>query len=271
MEMLIIGIVLVVLGFVFIRVRKKTEYNLTSFITSREATIGDLKSEFDQVSDGLGRGYYKQIIALHGKIETSKPLQSELTGQNCVKFRSQVEREWEETRRERNERGENVERVVTGTDTLSSNERQQPFYVNDGTGTIRVSPERANADLEQVADRYEPASAMQAGGVVTIGNLRFNLTQNLGNRRLLGYRYQEWILPIDRRVFIHGEVTDSGGELSFQHPSDPESQEPYIISLKSKSELIGSTQKKIKMLKYVTYGSFAIGAVLVVLGILEVV
>jgi hypothetical protein len=69
-------------------------------------------------------------------------------------------------------------------------------------------------------------------------------------------------------VFIHGEVTDSGGELTFQHPSTAESQEPYIISLKSKSELIGSTQKNIKMLQYLTYGSFIGGIGLILAGIL---
>jgi len=269
MEMFLIGLGLVGLGFVLIKMRKTREYHLTSFMVSREATIADLKSEFDQVSDGLGKGYYKQIIALHGQIETSSPLKSELTGQNCVKFRTLVEREWEETRRERNQRGESVERVITGTDTLSSNEQQQPFYVNDGTGTIRVSPDRADADLEKVTDRYEAASQLQSGGYVNIGNLQFNLVQNLASqRRLLGYRYQEWILPVNRRVFIHGEVTDSGGELTFQHPSDEKKEEPYIISLKSKSELIGNTQKNIQMFKYLTYGSFIIGIGLILAAIL---
>jgi len=266
----IFGIALIVIGFFLFRYRKRTEYRLTSYTISREATVSELIEEFTEVSgDGLGKGYYKQLIAMHGIVETEQPLISELSNKPCVKYQMHVGRDWEEDYKERNDQGQLVTKTRHKTDTVTSNEQSRPFYINDGTGKIRVSPDGANMTLEKVLDRYKPANHADYHDTISIGNFRFNLTSHLSShRRLLGYRYEEWIFPIGRRVFIHGEVSDSGGELTFQQPSDAEKNEPFIITLKSKSELIQQTAKKIKTIKYFTYAAFIIGAVLTVLGIL---
>jgi len=270
MVFVIIGVILIGLGiFLFFR-RKRLQEDLTSYMISREATVAELKAEFDEVSEGIGRGHYTQIIALHGHIESPNPLKSELTRQDCVKYRTVVERDWEEDYQERTEQGDIVRRTRRGSDTVTHNEQEQPFYVNDGTGSIRVSPGGAEIDLVKVTERYEPVNYRQFSGPVSIGNLHLNLMQGLSSqRRLLGYRYQEWVLPVGRRVFIHGEVSDSGGELTFQKPGDPEKDEPYTISLKSKSELIHSTKQKLKTLLILSVLSFIAGVVLIIIGLMQ--
>jgi len=271
MTVLIIGICLILLGLLLLLIRRRTERKLIAISYAREAKVSDLQSEFGEVGQDLGKGYYKQLIALHGTVESDKPLVSELANQHCVKYRMLVERNWEEMYEEEDDDGNIVEKTRTGYDTLSSNERQQPFYVNDGTGSIRVSSEGADVELEKVLDKYEPVDRADFDGTISIGNLSINLDLNLSSRRnILGYRYKEWILPVGRKVFIHGEVNDSSGELSFEKPSDPDKKEPYIISLKSKSELIRQAAQKLKTLRFFIYGCLGIGVVLSVWGILRI-
>lgn len=268
MELFVIGLILIGIGVFLIFKRKKKAYELTSFMIAREAKISDLKSEFSEVSDGLGQGLYKQLIAMHGTIETDQPLRAELSKRDCVKYRTVVERNWEEDYQERDNRGYLVERTRQGSDIVSQQEQALPFYINDGSGTIRVSPDGADIDLEKVVERYEPVRNRNFGGDISIGGLNFNLFDGLSSqRRLLGYRYREWILPVGRRVFIHGEVSDSGGELTFQMPSDPEKEEPYTISLKSKSELIRKTQQQIKLMKVWSIILIIVGGLLVLFSV----
>ncbi|MBN2091304.1 E3 ubiquitin ligase family protein [candidate division KSB1 bacterium] len=268
MALQIIGVILIVLGFILYRIRLRSEYKLTSFTIARETSIADLKSEFEEVSqDGIGKGHYKQLIALHGMVESPQPLISELSKTPCVKYRMVIDRTWEEEYESRNDRGQVEKKIRQGTTQVAQNEQQQPFFVRDETDSVRVSPEGAKIDLQKVLDRFEPETSATT---ISIGNFKLQVsgTQS-GNRRYLGYHYQEWIFPIGQRVYIHGEVTDSGGELTFQKPSEPGTKEPYIITLKSKSELIHSTSKNIKILYYFSCFSFAIGVILLLIGLLK--
>ncbi len=268
MALQIIGVILFVLGLILYRVRRRSEYKLISYTIAREAKIADLKTEFEEVSQGgIGKGHYKQLIALHGTIDSPKPLISELSKTPCVKYRMVIDRTWEEEYEERNERGQIEKKSRQGTTPVAQNEQQQPFYIRDETDSIRVSPEGAKIELQKVLDRFEPEPSATT---ISIGNFKLQVSGTpAGNRRYLGYHYQEWIFPIGQRVYIHGEVSDSGGELTFQKPSETSTKEPYIITLKSKSELINSTSKSIKILHYFTCFSFAIGAILLLLGLLK--
>lgn len=268
MALIIIGAVLILIGFICFWKRKQAQYQLTSIMIVRESSVIDLEEEYNEVSDGLGEGYLKQLIGLHGKIQSPEPLLGELSQQPCVKYRTLVTREWEEEYEEEDDEGRVVTRTRQGSDTVLHHKQEQPFYVNDGSGAIRVSPDGAKMDWELVTNRYEP---MGQRGTLSLGGQVINLLQNLSSsRQVRGYRYQEWVVPLERRVFVYGEVTDSGGELTFQKPSDPEKpDEPYIVTFKSKSELIGSTTRKIKTLLYCGVGGLVIGAGMVVVGVLQ--
>jgi hypothetical protein len=264
----IIGIVLIGLGYILYRIRRHREYKLTSYTIAREASIADLKTEFEEVSQGgIGKGHYKQLIALHGTVESSKPLISELSKTPCVKYRMVIDRTWEEEYETRNDRGQIEKKLRQGTTQMAQNEQQQPFYLRDEKDAIRVSPEGAKMDLQKVLDRFEPEVS---GKTISIGNFKFQVSgEQSGRRRYLGYHYQEWIFPIGQRIFVHGEVSDAGGELTFQKPSEPGTKEPYIITLKSKSELIQSTSKNIRILKFFIYFSFVIAIILFLIGLLK--
>ncbi|MBN1350901.1 E3 ubiquitin ligase family protein [candidate division KSB1 bacterium] len=271
MNFIIAGGCVILIGLILIWIYRRNKRNVAAIAFAREAKIADLTAEFEGVSEGLGKGFYKQLIALHGTIRSDKPLESEISNTPCVKYRSVVERKWEETIEGEDEQGNLVKKVQSGGDVVASNERDQPFFVDDGTGSIKVSPNGADIELEKVIDRYEPFERVGSVGSITIGSLTLNLGANLSSRRrLLGYSYQEWLLPVDRRIFICGEVTDSSGELTFEKPADPEKKEPYVISMKSKSELIGQITKKIKGLAIAFYLCLGIGGLLVVWGLLRI-
>lgn len=268
MALLIIGIILICVGLILYRTCRRSEYKLTSYATARETSIAELKSEFEEVSeDGIGKGHYKQLIALHGTVESSRPLISELSKTPCVKYRMVIDRTWEEEYETRNERGQIERKVRQGTTQVAQNEQQQPFYIRDETDSIRVSPEGAKMDLQKILDRFEPDTSERT---ISYGNVKLQVAgEPSGSKRYLGYHYQEWIFPIGQRIFIHGEVSDASGELTFQKPSEPGTKEPYIITLKSKSELIQSTSKNIRILKFFIYFCLIVGIIFTLVGMMR--
>lgn len=268
MTFFIIGIILIILGFILYRIRRRSEYKLTSYTIARETSIADLKAECEEVSQGgIGKGHYKQLIALHGIVESSRPLIAELSQTPCVKYRMTVERTWEEEYETKNTSGQTEQKRRTGATQVAHNEQQQPFYLRDDSGTIRVSPDGAKMELQKSLDRLEPE---MAGKTISFGAFKLQMSGDRDpNRHYPGYHFQEWIFPVGQRVFIHGEVSDSGGELTFQKPSEPGTKEPYIITLKSKSDLIQTTSKNIKILNFFIYFSCTIGFILILIGLFK--
>ena len=85
-------------------------------------------------------------------------------------------------------------------------------------------------------------------------------------RRTLGYRYTESILPCDREVLVIGTASDDGGQVTLCKPI--QSDKKFIISLKSEEELVKTSANAAKGFLYGMIACFAIGSVLLVVGLL---
>ena len=88
----------------------------------------------------------------------------------------------------------------------------------------------------------------------------------VGDRRTLGYRYTESILPCDREVLVIGTAADDGGNVTLRKPI--QSDKKFIISLKSEEALAKSTANAAKGFFYGMVGCLAIGSVLLILGLI---
>ena len=158
-----------------------------------------------------------------------------------------------------------LQKNVRGSETVSSNSQRVPFYVEDQSGKILVNPNNANIDAIQVKDEFR-AGETQMGQSISFGAFTFTVPSPLTSKRTLGYRFQESILPLDRKVYILGEATDTSGELAIQYPR--EKGKKYIISLKSEEELVRGTESTIKWTLYAAIACDVIGIILVIAGLL---
>lgn len=128
--------------------------------------------------------------------------------------------------------------------------------MEDATGRLKVSPDRAEIETIKVVDRMDPAQPADLGAV---------LGQILGGAgRTVGYHTTESLLPIDRQVYVLGEVSDSASGLTMGAPS--EKGKVFLISPRTEEELIGSARSATRGLQIGSIACGAIGAVLLVVG-----
>ena len=98
---------------------------------------------------------------------------------------------------------------------------------------------------------------------------RFSLTlgqeQLADNRRTLGYRYSEDILPLDRDLFVLAMASDGEGSLRLQKPTERDRK--FLLSLKSEDELTANAERGAKNSFTWMLVCLIGGAVLILLGL----
>jgi len=195
------------------------------------------------------------LVEVKGDLRCESPLQSEMAGQRCAYYLSQVIREYQETERDADGDLETRRR----SEVVASNERFAPFVVEDASGAIGVRGEGAEVDAVEVMDRFERGTA-GAGGI-TLGGL----TVNLGEReRTIGYRYVESVLPVDAPVYVLGTVHQDG---EIGAPPPGEEGQRFLISYRSEEQLEKKFRRDAFVLALIALGLFVFGAIFVAVGV----
>lgn len=223
-------------------------------LLARFTDVEELESTSQAITEDIGGGNWRDYVKLWGKIIVDEPLISEMKQEPCVHYRMLVQREYEEKVRSQDSEGKTVEKTVRKSETITQNQRSTPFILEDKTGTITINPEGAKFDTIKILDEFRPEQP--AGGMLQFGNFSFLLRNNNYNTRTLGYRYQEFILPVHREVLIVGNVSDETGSLKITKPTN---NEPFLISLKTEEELKSDYQNNQNILKYSMIGCSIIG------------
>jgi hypothetical protein len=91
------------------------------------------------------------LVEVKGTLRCESPLRSEMAGQRCAYYLSEVLREYTET--ERDAQGDL--RTVRRAETIASNERFAPFAVEDGSGGVGVRAQGAEIDALEVLNRFD--------------------------------------------------------------------------------------------------------------------
>jgi hypothetical protein len=195
-----------------------------------------------------------QLVEVTGTLRCPKPLRSELAGRPCAYYRTWVDRVFEQDERDENDEWRRVERV----ETLASNARGVPFFVEDGTGRVRVTPDGAEVDTQSVFNEFE---AGPSHGPIRIGNVAVARNHGL---RTLGYRSREEILPIDGPVYVLGVVTSDGG---IGRPIQGARDAGFIISYRSE-EAVSQSHQGDRLVMWCGFGALALGALIIAIGII---
>lgn len=235
--MWIVGLLLIAVAVGLFIAHRSQQDKLMAIKDVKTMQASDLKQLAGEVAGEMGPGFFNQVTEVKGTIVCDHPLTSELAQTPCVYYSMTVTHEYEEDYWDTDANGNKEQKTRTGRDTVASNSRRVDFYVEDSTGRIKVDPDGADLDTEKALSKFERAG----GASLRMGSFSFQAQGLTGNRRSIGYRYEEEVIPVGRSVYVLGEATDRSGEVSLVKPNKGK----FIISLKSEEELIQGTQSAI--------------------------
>src|SRR5829696_1704837 len=179
------------------------------------STCGQMRQLADAASVSAGAGVFRQRCELTG---AAKPayvgtVNAPQTGREALWFRSKVTHEYYDYEYDHDDDYGRRRRRVKKSRVLSDQKSDIPFAVDDGTGQAVIHPEEADVDEPvQVLDQMDP-NIEQTGGLWE--GIKGSLS---GVDETIGYKREEWIIPVDTRLFVQGEVTDEEGHLRLRKP-----------------------------------------------------
>lgn len=222
-------------------------------------------------------------IEVKGTLRCENPLTSELAGQSCAYYRSEIARVYVTQDSDPGPGGQRT--TTTRREVVASETRFAPFSVEDASGAVGVRLEGAEVDAERVVERFEPHTERE-GPVVTFAGETLQLE---GGRDTVGYRYTEHILPVDAPVYVLGVAQEGGGigasalpvaeppralllgeggEMGYL-PSRADAERRFIVSQRSEEALAQALGKTALWTGLGALGAFVVGAVLLaVIGLL---
>lgn len=218
MGMLVTAVVLLVIGIVcfFIVLEKKKILNTFEELPKRSAA--------DIISSGDAGAFHTARV--RGKVVCDEPLKSEISETQCVFYETEVLRRYTKKVRGKNSAGHTSTKTDHRRERVAHNVRQKDFYLDDGTGKIKVSLEGAKIDKDQVVEEYKPVDTVDAAEIA-FGGFRLALGA-ISGETTRGYEYREWVIPVDKEIMVLGGIRKGEGELCLTVPDD--SRYKYIIS-----------------------------------------
>lgn len=192
-------------------------------------------------------------VEVTGTLRCAEPLTSEMAGQPCAYYVSRVIREYREADRDSDEHVGSGRR----SEVVAESERFAPFAVEDSSGTIAIRGEGAEVDALEVTNRFEKDAG--GGSGITIGGVTVHLDRE---KRTIGYRYEESILPLDSPVYALGYATGDGGI-----GAAPSGEGHFLLSRRSEAALGKKYGKTALVLGLVAAALFVFGAVFLAIGL----
>lgn len=262
--MWIAGLVSIAISGLLVFLYRSQKSRLGLIQSTQTSQVQLLRELAQSMKEGVGEGSFAYLTEVKGKVVCAAPLQSELGELACVYYSMRIEREYEETYYETDQEGRRTRRTRTGSDTVAENKRVTPFLVDDTTGQILIDPGGAEFLAEKVVSRFEPGGEA-SGGELRWGNFSLTLPSLSGDRRTLGYRFEEEAITVGRNIYVLGEATELNGELQVKQPQEGQ----FIISLKGEEELVRDSQSSATWLLVGSIACALIGVGLVVAGLLQ--
>lgn len=274
--MIIAGIIFVLLGLALVFWSKKKKQGAAVMAATDTSRVGDLTALVASVRaemPGGGSSGYAEIVELKGTVGCDEPVTGELSGQAAAICDSRVVRVVESRHEVRDSGGSTRTEWRKTEEVVSQNRREAIFYLDDGSGRIRVLPGGAKLELDKVVDRFEPPGGAEQGlgDTLTVGYGGFRvavggLAMGMGGqRRTVGYRFEERVLAVGKPLYALGEVADLDDGLVLRKPEQKGGA--YLLSLKSEAELVASASRAARWMAVGGIALAALGGLLAVMGL----
>jgi hypothetical protein len=260
--MKIVGVILLIASIVLFFVQKHFKHKIFSLKSARKTTTKELHQTSLAIASEIEGGNWRDYVKLWGTITADEPLISELKKESCVYYEMTVQREYEETVREKNSEGQWVQSTKRRSETVTQQKRSIPFFLKDQEGMVKVDLEGANITTVKILDEFRPGQPQ--GQMLSFGKFSFVLSGNFNQNRTLGYRYTESILPLGQSILVVGTASDETGELTITKPL--KSAQKFIVSLKTDEATTAEAEKNAQITFYSMIGCFIIGIISVIFG-----
>lgn len=273
MGLLIGGAVLGILGLILWIVKGKKAGKSASLELMETSRIKDVNENYNEINASMGSGSFTHLVELKGKAHADSPLESELSKEPVVYFNSEIEHEYEKLETRTNSDGAKEKKWVKHTDTVSENTRWADGWgVKDDTGFIAVNANKSKLHTEKLYSNFEKGDPNADNGGLNLKIKGFSIGIG-GNKnkgiRTIGYRYTETGIRMGTNLYVVGEANDRDGGLIVSKPKDK--KDPWIVSVKSKDEFLGSLGNTVKGLAIGAYVSWAGAAALIVYGVITII
>ncbi len=265
MALLIVGLVLLLVAAGanwYARNQRRQALAVTATETS---TCGDLVSLARSVRDEVGGAGFEQQSEVVGRaVAEDGTATAPTSGTPVVWYRTQItHRYWEmqQTTVDGKQQWNRVERTETVSDVTSA----AAFSIDDGTGSVLVAPDGADVDHpEKIVDRFEQSTGSNSSGL--LDSVLSGVIRSGSQSGTLGFRTEEWVIRPGARVYVHGEVSDSTGQLRFRKPQKGR----YVVSTRSEEEIVGDDERAARWSTIGGAVSAVAGVALIVAGIATV-
>lgn len=264
--------VLGIIGLILWMVKNKKAGRSASLELMDTSRINDILENHTEMSASMGDGNFSLHVEVKGKAYSEEPIESELSKDQVVYFKSEVVHEYEKLEIRKTKEG-TEKKWVKHQDTVSENLRWAAgFGVKDDTGFIEVNSNKSKFHTEKLYSNFEKGDPnADSGGGLNLKIKGFSIgiggsNQNKG-LRTIGYRYTETGIRMGTQLYVVGDANDRDGVLRISNPKDKEDQ--FIVSVKSKQEFIGNIGSAVKGFTIGAFASWALAAVCLVMGIIN--
>ncbi|KRF19110.1 hypothetical protein ASG90_04380 [Nocardioides sp. Soil797] len=219
---------------VFTSRTEKTKYQKALLMeTSSTATLRELHKA---ATETAGENSYREAVELDG---TAQPgpgglLTSELTGTECVWYMQKVTRRYKDVYRD----SDGHRRTRNKEEVLTRNRSKDPFVLRDADGEVTVVPETNVQSAKKVLSEFREGRDHDNGPSFSFGGLNVNLGSS-GDGDTIGFKYEEWVLPVGTHIYVQGSAVDRSGELQVC-----KGEEAMVISTRSEEEILEEHRKK---------------------------
>lgn len=268
--LIITGGVLGVLGLILWIVKGKKEGKSASLSLMETSRIKDVLENYSELTSSMGTGSFSYYAEVKGKAHSDSPLESDFSKESVVYFSSEVVHEYEKLETKTNSDGKKEKKWVKHQDTVSENTRwADGFGVKDDTGFIAVNANKSTFHTEKLHSSFEKGEQKSEGGL----NLKIKgFSIGIGGSsdkslKTIGYRYTETGIRLGTNLYVVGDANDREGSLQISKPKEKSDQ--FIVSVKSKEEMLGSLGSAAKGLAIGAIVSWVGAAALIVFGIIK--
>ena len=192
---------------------------------------GKRKRLVDNIPTSKTTGVFIGLVELKGTAETEQPFCSFLAETTCVWYAWTVEERWERTVTEHYTDSDGNSKTRTKTEsgwkTVASGGQEQPFYLRDDCGVIRVNPDRAKIEADRVfsrtVHRHDPLYFAKgpAGEIVDSDHRR---------------RFTERAIPLHADLYVIGHAREREDVIAPEIAHDRDTP-MFLISTRSEEQV----------------------------------
>lgn len=267
MGLIIGGIIVICIGvFLWVANGKKAEKSAKLQLLDT-TPIKDIIENFTSITDSMGKGSFSNYVEVKGTAYSDNEILSELTGEALLYSETRVIHEYESLEVKTDNNGKKRKEWVPKEDTVASNNRWAvDFGVKDESGFMLIDPTKSQLHTEHLFEKFEPEEEDNLAKKVS-GFAKLSSPSSKA-KRTIGYRYREVGIKLGSPLYVAGNANDRNGELKISMSNNKE--DDFIVSVKSKDQLLNNLSSAAKGLKIGAYILWAGGAALLIYGIISI-